>query len=123
MGVFASHAHFLTMAAYANGVGVTDSNSSPPLRGERRGNHKAEGDSHSSLVHQSQRGRHYGTVGKGKVRENGHLIHSISSSDTLQGIALKYGVTVIPLSLSFSYSFFLCCLVAHGFLNSLRINN
>ena len=101
------------MAAYANGVGVTDSNSSP-LRGERRGNHKAEGDSHSSLVHQSQRGRHYGTVGKGKVRENGHLIHSISSSDTLQGIALKYGVTVIPLSLSLSVFLLFLFLVLFG---------
>ena len=94
------------MAAYANGIEITQETispaSSPPStvhrpsgKGERKeAMSSSKGDSHSSLVYQSQKGRHYGTVGKGRHRENGHTIHNITASDTLQGIALKYGVTV-----------------------------
>ena len=105
------------MAAYANGIEITQETStrtsstasSPPPtvqrssgKGEKKEAMSSKGDSHSSLVHQSQKGRHYGTVGKGRLRENGHLIHNITASDTLQGIALKYGVTVILPSLYLS---------------------
>ncbi|XP_011405886.1 PREDICTED: lysM and putative peptidoglycan-binding domain-containing protein 2-like [Amphimedon queenslandica] len=99
------------MAAYANGIEITQETispaSSPPStvkrpsgKGEKKEAMSSKGDSHSSLVHQSQKGRHYGTVGKGRHRENGHLIHNITASDTLQGIALKYGVTIADIQRS-----------------------
>jgi LysM repeat protein len=82
------------MAANANGVGVTSSSSgsdSPSLRSNGNASHLQ-----AALVeNQSQRARHYGTAHRGSYsRESGYIIHTITPIDTLQGIALKYEVSV-----------------------------
>lgn len=81
------------MAAYSNGITIT---SSPRRsREESTSPNQSNGDIQSSLVYnQSQKGRHYGTVYRGKNGNSTTIIHAILPTDTLQGIALKYGVPV-----------------------------
>ena len=77
------------MAANVNEVGITvDSPTASPSE---------NGSAHTSLV-SSYQGRHYGTVNKGQWKANGYILHTITPTDTLQGIALRYKVPVCFLS-------------------------
>ena len=77
------------MAANAHEVGISIDSPTDSLNGN--------GSAHTSLV-SSYQGRHYGTVNKGQWKANGYILHTITSTDTLQGIALKYKVPVCFLS-------------------------
>ena len=80
------HAHLrYSMAANAKEVGITVDCPSDSLC--------KNGSAHTSLV-SSYQGRHYGTVNKGQWKANGYILHTITSADTLQGIALRYKVPV-----------------------------
>ena len=74
-----------SMAANAKEVAISIDSPTNSLSGN--------GSAHTSLV-SSYQGRHYGTVNKGQWKANGYILHTITSTDTLQGIALKYKVPV-----------------------------
>lgn len=54
----------------------------------------------------------YGSTAKHMTRTESLVKHTVCPTDTLQGIALKYGVTVRPRSLALSSPF--VCLLANS---------
>ena len=80
------------MAVYAAGVQITPAED-PSEKTQRTSSSSQLLDQNSSLVSHSRRKR-YGTVGSDWRVNSHYILHQVTPTDTLQGIALKYHVPV-----------------------------